>query len=84
VPPRRRLPARLVERRELRRLRPHGSLERPLFCGVGKGGRLTGTAMSDKIVARLMKPLGYIESGDFWRNNITETVFGGPKTPRQG
>ena len=28
---------------------------RPLFCGVTLGGRLTGRAMSDKIVARLIK-----------------------------
>ena len=29
--------------------------ERPLFCAVTKAGRLTGTALSDKAVARLVK-----------------------------
>jgi len=29
--------------------------ERPLFCGLTKGGRLSGTALSDKAVARLVK-----------------------------
>ena len=98
--------------------------ERPLFCGVTSAGGLMTEAMSDKIVARLMKQacllagldpkkfsghslrrgllttagdlqlplvdlmrqsrhksvdtaLSYIESGDAWRNNITEPVFGG-------
>jgi integrase len=29
--------------------------ERPLFCGIDKGGRLSGQAMTDKVVARLLK-----------------------------
>ena len=29
--------------------------ERPLFCAVGKSGRLSGTPLSDKAVARLVK-----------------------------
>ena len=29
--------------------------ERPLFCAVTKAGKLTGTALSDKAVARLVK-----------------------------
>ncbi len=29
--------------------------ERPVFCGMSKGGRLTGIALSDKAVARLVK-----------------------------
>ena len=29
--------------------------ERPLFCAVTKGGRLTGTELSDKAVVRLVK-----------------------------
>ncbi len=29
--------------------------ERPVFCGMSKAGRLTGTALSDKAVARLVK-----------------------------
>ena len=100
--------------------------ERPLFCGVTSAGGLMTEAMSDKIVARLMKQacllagldpkkfsghslrrgllttagdlqlplvdlmrqsrhksvdtaLSYIESGDAWRNNITEPVFGGER-----
>ena len=28
---------------------------RPLFCGMSKAGRLSGTALSDKAVARLVK-----------------------------
>jgi hypothetical protein len=28
---------------------------RPLFCAVGKSGRVTGAALSDKAVARLVK-----------------------------
>lgn len=28
---------------------------RPLFCAVGKSGRLSGTALSDKAMARLVK-----------------------------
>jgi hypothetical protein len=29
--------------------------ERPLFCGMTKGGRLTGAALSEKAVVRLVK-----------------------------
>jgi len=29
--------------------------ERPLFCAVAKSGRLTGEALSDKAIARLVK-----------------------------
>ncbi len=103
--------------------------ERPLFCGVGAGGTLTGRVMADKILARLIKQacrhagldptrysghstrrgllthggdlqlpladlmrqsrhrsvetvLGYIESADLWRNNVTETVFRGTAANR--
>ena len=34
---------------------PTGGQERPLFCAVTKAGRLTGAALSDKAVARLVK-----------------------------
>jgi integrase len=97
--------------------------ERPLFCAISSAGALSEAAMSDKIVARLMKQacelagldasrfsghslrrglltaagdlqlplfdvmrqsrhvsvetaMTYMESGDSWRNNITERVFG--------
>ena len=103
---------------------PAGRAEKPLFCGITSAGAMMTEAMSDKIVARLMKQactlagldprkfsghslrrgllttagdlqlplvdlmrqsrhksvdtaLSYIESGDAWRNNITEPVFGG-------
>ena len=34
---------------------PRSRAERPLFCAVTKAGRVTGTALSDKAVARLVK-----------------------------
>jgi integrase len=101
--------------------------ERPLFCGLTKAGRLTGAALSDKAVVRLVKQaataagldparfsghslraglataagdagaglaelmrqtrhrstevaLGYLRPADLWRNNVTEKLFGRPKS----
>ena len=50
------LDAWLAHRRGARDLTGGGSdAERPLFCAVSKGGRLSGTGLSDKAVVRLIK-----------------------------
>jgi integrase len=100
----------------------NGGLERPLFCAVLRDGTLSGHAMADKVIPRIIKQaaeetgfnpekfsghslrrglltaagnlrlplrdvmkhsrhksvetaMGYMESGEMWRNNITEDIF---------